>query len=197
TDPAANLSAQAPRLPQEEAEGVSSQTRGEFIAHLFREHNESLVRFLALRLHSQQEAQEVAQEAYVRLLNLDRPGAAGFLRALLFKTAANLAIDRIRRQRTLQQSVQAGLFEEFRSTPTPEDTTASAQDLKLLEGLIRRLPPKCRRAFLLHNIDGLEFAEIAERMALGERMVRTYVTRAVLFCRAGLAAASTVSRRDD
>ena len=64
------------------------------IDHLFREHNDALVRFLSARLGSYQDAREVAQEAYVRLLNLDRPGAANFLKALLYKTAANLAIDR-------------------------------------------------------------------------------------------------------
>src|SRR5580692_147523 len=69
------------------------------IDHLFREHNDALVRFLSARLGSYQDAREVAQEAYVRLLNLDRPGAAGFLKALLYKTAANLAIDRLRHQR--------------------------------------------------------------------------------------------------
>ncbi|MGH8185897.1 MAG: RNA polymerase sigma factor [Steroidobacteraceae bacterium] len=177
--------------PPARAEDACPQSRSELIARLFKEHNESLVHFLALRLHSQQEAQEVAQEAYVRLLNLDRPDASRFLRALLFKTAANLAIDRIRRQHTIRRNGQTGLFEEFRAAPTPEDTTASSQELELLEKLVGELPPKCRRAFLLHNVHNLEFADIAAQMGLGERMVRTYVTRAVLFCRAGLAAAST------
>src|ERR1700756_676267 len=87
----------SPAVPADEC---SAEKEGPArIDHLFREHNDALVRFLSARLGSYQDAREVAQEAYVRLLNLDRPGAANFLKALLYKTAANLAIDRLRHQR--------------------------------------------------------------------------------------------------
>jgi DNA-directed RNA polymerase specialized sigma24 family protein len=69
------------------------------VARLFREHNAALLRFAAARLGSEHEAREVAQEAYVRLLQLDRRQTIGFLRAYLFKTAANLATDRLRARR--------------------------------------------------------------------------------------------------
>lgn len=167
-----------------------AQERTELIEGLFRQHNETLIRFLALRLRSHQEAKEVAQEAYVRLLNLDKPGAVSYLRAFLFKTAANLAVDRIRRQRTVRRVVRETKFlEELTSQPTPEQFANDAQEVALAERLIAELPPKCRRAFLLHKIYGLDFADIAKQMGLGERMVRTYVVRAILYCRAGLDAA--------
>jgi hypothetical protein len=61
----------------------------ERIAQIFREHNQSLLQFLAGRLASEQDAKEVAQEAYVRVLQLDKPEGVSFLRAFLFKTAAS------------------------------------------------------------------------------------------------------------
>ena len=76
------------------------ESRGQVVERLFREHNEALIRFLRARVGSHNEAREVAQEAYVRLLSLDQPGAVSYLRAFLFKTAANIAIDRGRRHRT-------------------------------------------------------------------------------------------------
>lgn len=168
----------------------SAPERAELIARLFREQNETLVRFLALRLRSQQEAKEVAQEAYVRLLKLDQPGAVSFLRAFLFKTAANLAVDRIRREQTARRiGRETRFFEELASGPNPEQSANDAQELGLAERLIDELPAKCRRAFLLHKVYGLDFPDIARQMGLGERMVRTYVVRALLYCRAGLDAA--------
>lgn len=68
------------------------------IERLFREHNEALLRFIAAKLGSEQEAREVAQEAYVRLLSLHKPEAVSYLRAFLYKTAANLAFDRLRQR---------------------------------------------------------------------------------------------------
>jgi RNA polymerase sigma-70 factor (ECF subfamily) len=172
--------------------GEDPGQRAELLTRLFREHNEALIRFLALRLRSQQEAKEVAQEAYVRLLKLDQPGAVSFLRAFLFKTAANLAVDRIRREQTTQRVKRETKFlDELSRRPTPEQSASDAQELRLAERLIDELPPKCRRAFLLHKVYGLDFPDIARQMGLGERMVRTYVARAVLYCRAGLDAART------
>lgn len=166
------------------------QQRTELVTRLFRDHNEALVRFLALRLRSQQEARDVAQEAYVRLLKLDQPGAVSFLRAFLFKTAANIAVDRIRHEQMARRIVRESKFlDELSAQPTPEQFATDAQELKLAERLIDELPPKCRRAFLLHKFYGLDFSDIARQMGLGERMVRTYVFRALLYCRAGLDAA--------
>jgi len=51
-----------------------------------------------MRLRSVQEAHDVAQEAYVRLLQLDRTGASVCCDLTCSGTAANLAVDRLRRR---------------------------------------------------------------------------------------------------
>ena len=170
---------------------VAGNSHAQRISRLFSEHNESLIQFLATRLRSVHEAKEVAQEAYVRLLSLEDSGAVSFLRAFLFKTAANLAVDRIRSRNRQQQALDAGLCDESREAPTPDREAASAQEVEIVRRLIGELPPKCRHAFLLHRVHGAEFSEIAQEMGLSERMVRHYVLRAVLYCRAGLDAAQS------
>src|SRR5882724_13483746 len=65
-------------------EPADDKSRAVVIERLFREHNEALIRFLRGRVGSRHEALEVAQEAYVRLLSLDQPGAVSYLRAFLF-----------------------------------------------------------------------------------------------------------------
>jgi RNA polymerase sigma factor (sigma-70 family) len=160
--------------------------RAELVEKLFREHNEALLRFLRARVGSLHEAREVAQEAYVRLLSLDKPGAVSYMRAFLFKTAANIAIDRRRREDVHQRATEPELFREFADTLTPERRLADEQTLRRLERLIAALPPRCQEAFVLSQIQGVEFAEIARRMGLSESMVRKYVMRALLQCRARL-----------
>jgi RNA polymerase sigma factor (sigma-70 family) len=81
-----------------------SASNGAAVSQLFREHNRMLVGYLTTRLRSEQEAKEVAQEAYVRLLQLHEPGTPSLLRAYLFKTATNLAIDRLRHRRVRQRA---------------------------------------------------------------------------------------------
>lgn len=168
--------------------GTASEprSRAELVARLFREHNEALVQFLTNRLRSPQEAREVAQEAYVRILALDSPGAVSFLRAFLFRTASNIAIDRLRHRQRCPHSSDVSLFDELPERRTPEVRAEGAQEIALLSKLIAELSPKCRLAFLLHKVDGLSTREIARRMNLSERQVRDYVLRGLLHCRSGL-----------
>jgi len=108
---------------------------------LFREHNEALVRFLFARLRSRQAALEVAQEAYVRLLSLDQPGAVSYLRSFLFKTAANLAVDRLRRDDVHARATETPLFRELTDDRTPERAAVGVEEIQRLAQLLTALPP--------------------------------------------------------
>lgn len=160
--------------------------RAQLVERLFREHNEALIRFLQARLRSYQEAREVAQEAYVRLLSLDKLGAVSYLRAFLFRVAANIAIDRRRRDETHDRATELPIFHEFADTLTPERRVADAQQVQRLERLIAAMPAKCQKAFVLNQIHGRDFAAIAQDMGISESMVRKYVMRALLYCRSQL-----------
>lgn len=173
-----------PEVPASAAD--SDGSRAAAIARLFREHNEALTRFLAARLRSTQEAQEVAQEAYVRMLNLDQPGAVSFLRSFLYKTAANLAVDRIRSRERRAVLHQAQLLDDPDEAPTPERTLGGQQQIEIVERLLAELPPKCRRAFLLNRVEGLDPLEISKQMGVAPRTVRHYILQAFLHCRAGM-----------
>ena len=167
----------------EQPENLARTAEADAIERLFREHNESLIRFLMARLKSHQAALEVAQEAYVRLLSLDQPGAISFLRAFLFRTAANLAVDRLRREQIHARATESPVFSESSDLRTPEREVASAQELEHLQRLVAQLPEKCQEAFYLSRVQGLSCAEIGPRLGLSERMVRVHVVRAMLFCR--------------
>jgi RNA polymerase sigma-70 factor (ECF subfamily) len=165
------------------------------IDSLFRAHNEALVRFLSSRLRSRQEAMEVAQEAYVRMLNLADPGAVSFLRAFLFRTAANIAVDRLRHGGHERRLRESPMFREFVETRTPERHAIGVQDVAALRRLVGELPEKCRYAFLMYRVSGVELPEIARQMQVSERMVRLYVQRALEHCRTGLETVRSSERR--
>lgn len=154
------------------------------IKALFQRHNDELVRYLVGRLKSRDEAVEVAQEAYVRLLRLDDTSTIGFLRAFLFRTATNIAIDRQRRRGRAKAYVEheqadadAQVF-EF----TPERQVAGQQSLNRVIKCIESLPPKCRYAFLEFKFRHRSYDDIAGEMGITTSMVRKYVLRAMVHC---------------
>lgn len=171
--------------PQPPVEGVPSETRADLVARLFREHNQALVSLLTLRLRSVQDAKEVAQESYVRLLQLDRPDAASLLRAYLFRIASNLAVDRLRQRNVRNRSapaVEAELFEEFNVRDEPERRLLASDELTFVGHCLEELSASCRRAFWLHRVQGMAVAEIAAELTVSERMIRHHLTHALIYC---------------
>lgn len=160
------------------------ETRALEVERLFRDHNDSLVQFLTLRLHSRHEAREVAQEAYVRLLQLERTDVAGFLRAYLFRIAGNLAIDRLRRRATESRFQETELFPGlFDRPPEPDALAMQSERVEQIRGFLHELPVAVRDAFLMFRTEDMDQASIARRLGVTDRMVRNHITRALMYCR--------------
>ena len=149
-----------------------------WVERLFNEHNASLMQFLRARLRSSEEAKEVAQEAYVRLLQLDKPQAVSYFRAFLFKTAGNIAIDRLRKETRDRNRTVTPFFEV--EAPSAEQTVSRIELVTQALECLETLPPKCRKAFLLNRIYGMTTKEIASQMHMTARMIRNYLIQATL-----------------
>ena len=157
--------------------------RADAVARLFQEHNRSLVRYLAVRLQSVQEAKEIAQEAYVRLLQLDQPGVESFLKSYLYRVATNLAVDRLRqrgRWKTVEWTSDQDLNDGIND---PEQGALANEELQAVTLGLSELPSNCREAFLRFRLDGLGQQQIAHELGITERMVRHYITQAIIYCR--------------
>jgi RNA polymerase sigma factor (sigma-70 family) len=173
-------------VPCEDAETHFESTAAA-VSELFREHNRVLVRYLTSRLRSEQEAREVAQEAYVRLLQLQDPGTPGLLRAYLFKIATNLAIDRLRHRQVRHRSEeQPKLFEDLNTTrgelSDPAEQLMAREQSDQLLGYLQELPIKCQQVINLHRFEGVSQHDVAVRLGISERMVRRYLTYAMVYC---------------
>ena len=163
---------------------AGQQTRASALSSLFREHNRTLVRFINARLRNEQEANEIAQEAYVKMLQLDRcPGTASFLRHYLFRVAENLAVDRIRQRYSRGRLDQLTSIDDLFQEALAERTVLAAQELALLKAAVAELPEKYREAFRLIKLEDNSFPQVAGLMRLSERMVRKYITRALIYIR--------------
>jgi RNA polymerase sigma-70 factor (ECF subfamily) len=166
------------------------EPRSAVIKQLFEQHNRTLIGFLHARLRSEAEARDVAQEAYVRLLELDNLSAVGFLRSYLFKIAANLAVDRLRHRIVREDPALATDASDISDERDPERIAIASEELGVVRAVIQKLPDKCRQAFLWYVFDGLGTTEIASRLNLSDRMIRMYIAQSLAVCRSGLDSAA-------
>jgi RNA polymerase sigma factor (sigma-70 family) len=186
--------------PEDSVDSPVDSSRADLVARLFREHNDALVSLLVLRLRSQQDAKEVAQEAYVRLLQLDRSdGAISLMRSYLFRIASNLAIDRLRHRNVrwhAADAVKAELFESFSPQNSMEQGLAASEELDLVQKALAELPASCQRAFWMHRAQGATVAQIAGVLKVTERMVRHHLSRALIYCQLRLGGASETQAKE-
>lgn len=163
--------------------GGSNAQGHELLVQVFTHHNRELLGFLAHRLGNDAEAREVAQDAYLRLLQADKPGEVSFLRAYLFKVAANLAVDRMRRRglaRKFEPPVEA---ESLQDEIDPLRQLSCRQELSTLQKSLRELPEAFRQAFVLRRVERKSASEVCEHLGIGERQLRERVKRATIYCR--------------
>jgi RNA polymerase sigma-70 factor (ECF subfamily) len=184
----------------ERPEGVGDSSRAELVDRLFREHNDALVSLLALRLRSRHDAKEVAQEAYVRLLQLDRAdGAISLLRSYLFRIASNLAVDRLRHQNVrwhAAAAIKAELFDSLSPQNDVERGLVATEELQFLRKALTELSNPCQRAFWMHRVQGATVAQIANALNVTDRMVRHHIARALIYCQLRMSGASEAQAKE-
>lgn len=128
---------------------------------LFLRHSKELLLFATQRAGNG--AEDLVQEAYLRLLQHPDPGSIENVRAFLFRTTSNLSIDLYRRQmletryrveQTDDLENDTEVFGISAATPAPETQISQQQELELLSGMLRELPEVTRYVFMLKRIEG-------------------------------------------
>lgn len=158
----------------------------DWLSDLVQAHGSALLRFVTSRMRDSGEAEDIAQETWLRLHRLDSPAQLGNPRAFLFQTAANLVVDRRRRQlveaRHLAAELRANDAAPARAA-SAEHEAGIARELQRVLEAIDELPANCRRAFVLHRRHGLSYPEIAAELGVSPSMVEKHVINALRHCR--------------
>lgn len=143
---------------------------------------------LTARLRSPQDAADLAQEAYLRLMRYEGQRVGEDLRRTLFRIAHNLLTDhwRWRRLRSPESAVLIEELDVASDQPDGERQIAGEQLLARLEEAVLRMPHKRRAVFLLSRIEGLTNAEIAQRCGISTKAVEKHIAAALAECRAQL-----------
>jgi RNA polymerase sigma-70 factor (ECF subfamily) len=150
---------------------------------VFVEQRDALTRFLARRLGNGAAAEDLAQEAWLRIT--DGGGTAiADPRAYLFRIAANLAIDYQRRERRRRLSAAEieALLDIPDDAPDAVSTVVARDELAALQQALAELPARRRTIFLAARLGNQTHREIAARHGVSTRAVEINVQRALAHC---------------
>ena len=144
------------------------------IRWVLNKYRDRVVRLAAHVLHNPREAEDIAQEAFVKAFRQigQFRGESGFY-AWLYRIVVNLCLDKMRRKSASSET----LLDE---TVTPW-IGAVAPDMEkrlVVEGVLNSLTPPMRAALVLREVEGLEYSEIADVLGIPVGTVRSRLNTA-------------------
>lgn len=146
----------------------------------FEAHRQALMGLAYRMLGSRAEAEDVVQDAYLRWHAADRASIEQ-PRRYLGTVVTRLCLDRMKSARARRELyVGQWLPEPVVDEAFEEDTAGDlAHDISVaMMLLLERLSPLERASFLLHDVFGLDFAEVSRAIGRGEAACRQLATRA-------------------
>ncbi len=139
-------------------------------------------RALRRRGRSLDEADDLIQEAFLRLHVYCRDHAVRNAGGFLYRTALNLSFDRRRRDRVA--AIVPGALEELPLVdpcPPPDEVCAGQERLQRMRAGLEAMSPRRGEVFILNRIQGYSFPQIAERLGISLSMVEKHAAKAILF----------------
>ncbi len=150
---------------------------------MYVEHRGWLQYWLRGKLGNAEAAADLMHDTFVRVLSGRRiPRPDHEQRAFLTQVAKGLLIDRWRRQDVERAYIETIALLPEQEVPSPETRAIILEALYRIEAMLRSLPAKTSEAFLLSQLDGLGYAEIAVRLDISVVTVKRHMRRAFLAC---------------
>lgn len=142
-----------------------------------------LHQYLLRRLRRPQDADDLAQEVYLRLLRLDETKCVHKPLAYLYGIASHVVADfRIDTAHEREHvTVDSEVVEEWSENPTdvlPDELADRLNLQQQLQRALAQLPPTHLAVLLAHKRDGMSYEEVAQKLGLSIHTVEKYITQA-------------------
>jgi RNA polymerase sigma factor (sigma-70 family) len=161
-----------------------------FARRTFESYHEGLHRFLLRRLHSAQDASDVMQEVFLRVLQLERTEVVRNPKGYLYGIASHVAQEfrnRLLRERVTYDSREVERNAEAPHFPPVDELPDSIGIEREVQNALAQLPPIQLKILIARQRDGLSYPQIAQSFGLSTHTVRKYLDRALASVRSQLA----------
>lgn len=153
----------------------------EWIAREVLPHEHAVRKSLRARWRGAVDIEEVVQDAYCRLVNLDSVEHIDNPIGYFLRAAHSVAADRLRRDgiinfTSMNEIEWSNVIDD---EPLADRTIEASQELGRVNRLLGKLSETCRRAIELRRVEGVSQRETAELLGVSESIVRNHLVRGV------------------
>ncbi|MEN5314776.1 sigma-70 family RNA polymerase sigma factor [Pseudomonas koreensis] len=152
------------------------------VESLYHDHNRWLTGWLRRRLGCPESAADLAQDTFIRVLSAREPALITEPRAFLTTLAKRVLFNHYRRQDLERAYLETLAQMPEMTAPSEEDKAIILQTLIELDQLLDGLPRPVKRAFLLAQVDGLTYPQIAAELNISVATVKRHLNKAAMRC---------------
>ncbi|MET0271433.1 MAG: sigma-70 family RNA polymerase sigma factor [Phenylobacterium sp.] len=166
---------------QAPAAAASRRASERALAELYRANIDRLRSYLTGILKSEADADDVAQEAFLRLHRCGDLSAYNNPRAVLFKTAYRLALNCLRGRRSNPLDRAMPVMEDVATAPEPATTVEEAliarEQERAYGKALASLPPRCRQVIELRTVQELSYKEMSDTLGLSVSTLEKHIVK--------------------
>ena len=155
--------------------GDEARSRDAPAAEVYARRRDELVHFLQRLCGDRGVAEDLAQEAGLRLVAAMRTETIVNPPAYLFHVATNLARDALRRRAFGVAAADV----ESATTPGADHVSAAREEVDRVSAALVELPRRARDVLVLSRIEGLSQKQVASRLGIARKTVENHLTRAL------------------
>ena len=163
---------------------MADERRKRLLDQIF-SHRAALQKYLRKFTAGAEDVEDLVQDAYVRVCAMPPAQVVDSPRALLFRIARNLAVDRAR-QKATRATDDVADFEPLNVSSEeaePDEQVDLRRRFESFCAAVDSLPPLCRRVFVLRKVYQLSHAEIAQVLGLSHSTIEKHVAKGLVRCR--------------
>lgn len=145
------------------------------IAQSYIDFHDQIFSYIKFKINSTEDAADLAQDAFVRLLDYKQMLRPETVKSFIFTIVRNLVIDYIRRQYR-KQEVSANMYEFSKDYTDSFESQLHAEDiLKLENGMLMTLPKQRKLIYFLDRFEDKSANEIAVELKISKRTVESHL----------------------
>jgi RNA polymerase sigma-70 factor (ECF subfamily) len=152
------------------------------VENLYLNHQPWLKNWLRRQLYCSESAADLAHDTFVRVITARNASHILEPRVYLATIARRVMVDYFRRS-----TLERAYLEALAAMPEPIQISAEERAIVIetlceIDAMLNALGEKARQVFLLSQLDGLTYPEIAEQMNLSVSSIKKYMARAIEHC---------------